>query len=142
MNDEAPAAPAALGYSYQCEVALLGYLSRDDPPADISIELLDDVAFEGAQTELLQSKYEVTPGSLGNSSPKLWKTLRVWAETDGSHPEALLFLVTTAHAADGSIAALLRDDAARAPAEAHDRLVAVARATANRRSSVARSKRS
>lgn len=132
MSNGFSAAPSALGYIYQCEVALLGYLRRDDPALDVSIELLDDVAFEGAQTELLQSKYEITPGSLADASTKLWKTLRVWAETTLARPDALLVLFTTSLAADGSIAALLRDDDDRDPQTAHDRLVATGRATSNR----------
>lgn len=132
MSEEFSAAPSALGYLYQCEVALLEYLRRYDPALDVSLELLDDVAFEGAQTELLQSKYEVRPGSLTDSSPSLWKTLRVWSETNASHPEALLLLFTTAHAPDGSIAALLRRDHARDPKSAHKRMVTIARATSNK----------
>jgi hypothetical protein len=42
---------------YECEVALLEYLRRHDPALDVYVELLDDVAFEGAQTDLLQAKY-------------------------------------------------------------------------------------
>ena len=132
MSSGFSAAPSALGYIYQCEVALLEYLRRDDPALDVSIELLDDVAFEGAQTELLQSKYEITPGSLGDASTNLWKTLRVWAETAVARPDALLVLFTTSLAADGSTAALLRDNDDRDPQTAHDRLVATGRATSNR----------
>lgn len=131
------AAPSALGYVYQCELALLGYLNRHDPALSVSIELLDDVAFEGRQTELVQSKLEVTPGSLADSSPKLWKTLRVWAENDSSFPDAVLILMTTGHAEDGSIAALLRADTDRRPDVAHDRLLAVARASTNQQLSPA-----
>jgi hypothetical protein len=125
------AAPSALGYVYQFELALLGYLRRDDPALAVSIELLDDVAFEGEQTELMQSKLEITPGSLTDSSPNLWKTLRVWAENDSSFPDSVLILMTTGHAPDGSIAALLRADAARDPARAHDRLLNIAGASTN-----------
>jgi hypothetical protein len=126
------AAPSALGYVYQFELALLGYLGRDDPALAISIELLDDVAFEGEQTELLQSKLEITPGSLTDASVNLWKTLRVWAESDSANPGAVLILMTTGHAPEGSIAALLRDDGSRDPARAHNRLLNAAGASTNK----------
>lgn len=125
------AAPSALGYVYQFEIALLGYLGRDDPGLAVSIELLDDVAFEGEQTELLQSKLEITPGSLTDASTNLWKTLRVWAESDSAKPPSVLVLMTTGHAPEGSIAALLRDDGLRDPARAHDRLLSTASASTN-----------
>lgn len=122
------AAPSALGYIYQCELALLEYFRRDDPALDISIELLDDVAFEGDQTELLQAKLHQTPGNLTDSSADLWKTIRVWSESVTDHPEALLVLVTTSTAANGSIASLLRQDD-RDPKSAHRRLVDIARSS-------------
>lgn len=131
-NQTFSAAPAALGYFYQCELALLEFLRRDDPALDLSIELLDDIAFEGAGLELLQAKYHVEPGNLTDGSPDLWKTLRVWSEGDAVQPDATLILVTTGNAADGSVAALLRDDAQRDPDTAHDRLVTQARTRTNR----------
>lgn len=130
MN-EFSAAPSALGYIYQFELALLGYLRRDDPALAISIELLDDVAYEGEHTELLQSKLEITPGSITDSSPSLWKTLRVWSESDSSFPDAVLVLMTTGHAPDDSVAALLRGDDARNPTGAHDRLLSIAGSSTN-----------
>jgi hypothetical protein len=126
------AAPSALGYVYQFELALLGYLGRTEPALAVSIELLDDVAFEGEQTELLQSKLEITPGSLTDASANLWKTLRVWADHNLANPAAVLILMTTGHAPAGSIAALLRDDGVRDPGGAHDRLLSVARASTSR----------
>lgn len=85
----------------------------------------------GPQTTLLQGKYEVSPGNITDSSPRLWKTLRVWCAAATTHVDALLVLFTTSHAAAGSIAALLRNDDARDPIEAHRRLTAIARATSN-----------
>jgi hypothetical protein len=127
LSDLFSAAPSALGYFYQCEVALLELLDRDDPALELSIELLDDIAFEGAQTELLQSKLQITAGSLTDGSADLWKTLRVWSEAEASYPEALLVLVTTAEAPEGSIAAALRSDDRRDADSAHDRLIEHAR---------------
>ena len=128
---EFSAAPSALGYVYQLELALLGYLRREEPALAVSIELLDDVAFEGKQTELLQSKLEITPGSITNASTNLWKTLRVWAENNSAYPGAVLILMTTGHAPGGSIAALLREDEDRDPTRAHDLLLSIARASTN-----------
>jgi hypothetical protein len=122
------AAPSALGYMYQCELALLELLRRRDPSLDVSIELLDDIAFEGAQTTLLQSKLHIKQGSLSDGSPDLWKTLRVWSESSRTHPDAQLVLLTTSSAPSGSIAELLRSEG-RDAARAHDRLVQLAQAS-------------
>lgn len=130
--DQFSAAPSALGYMYQCELALLEFLRRDDFGLELSIEVLDDIAFEGEQTELIQTKYQVTPGSLTDGSTDLWKTLRIWSEAATTQPKALLVLVTTATAASESIAALLRADSGRNPDAAHDRLVTYARSTSSR----------
>ena len=112
------AAASALGYRYQCRVALLGALRRvkSSPDLIIKIECLDDVSFEanGTPAELLQTKHSVTKGSLTDSSAELWKTLRVWSETpsirDGQGP---LFLISTARAPLGSIAEKLEAGDAR-----------------------------
>jgi hypothetical protein len=127
VSDQFSAAPSALGYFYQCELALLELLRRDDPALELSIELLDDIAFEGEQQELLQAKYQVTPGNLTDGSADLWKTLRVWSEGEAKHPEALLVLITTAQAQPGSIASLLKADGDRDADLAHERLVSYAR---------------
>lgn len=123
------AAPSALGYLYQFEIALLEFLRRDDPALEVSIEVLDDIALEGDQIELLQTKLEIKPGSLTDGSAAFWKTLRVWSDSVANVPNALLVLITTATASPGSIAALLRADD-RDPAKAHDRLVDHAKAAA------------
>jgi hypothetical protein len=129
MKDQFSAAPSALGYLYQVEVALLEALRREDPALELSIEALDDIAFEGTQTELLQTKLQITPGSLTDGSGDLWRTLRIWSTLETSQPEALLVLVTTATAQEGSIAALLRSGSQRDPLLAHERLVVYARST-------------
>jgi hypothetical protein len=125
------AAPSALGYIYQYEVGLLEFLRRDDPSLELSIELLDDVAFEGEQTELMQAKYRVRPGNLTDGSAELWKTLRVWSEGVAALPDAALVLVSTANAPDGSIAALLRADANRDTDVAYELLVMYAQSTSS-----------
>jgi len=125
------AAPSALGYLFQCEIALLEALRRDDPALDISLETLDDITLEGNQLELGQVKLHTTPGNLADVSDDLWKTLRVWSTGYRARPRALLTLLTTAHAADGSIASLLDASSQRDAGAAHDRLLAVARSSAN-----------
>jgi len=131
MSADFSAAASALGYIYQCEIALLAFFRRGDPALDISIETADDVVLHGDQLSLTQVKYEVTPGTVADASARLWKTLRVWSSRELTQPEALLVLFTTAHAAAGSIAALLREGDARDHHAAHDRLVATARASTN-----------
>jgi hypothetical protein len=49
---------------------------------ELSIERLDDVAFEtaGDAVELLQTKHHINKqGDLSDASVDLWKTSRVWA---------------------------------------------------------------
>ena len=112
------AAPAALGYFYQCRYALLEALRRL-PVGDrvcIGIETLDDVVFEtdGSAVEILQTKHHINEhATLTDASPDLWKTLRIWIEgrSDGSIPQdAKFFLITTALCSDGTAAAYLRPD--------------------------------
>jgi hypothetical protein len=107
---------------------LLEYLRRDDGAQEISLEVLDDIAIEGEQTELLQVKLQIEPGSLTDGSTGIWKTLRVWSASAASAPDTLLILVTTATAPEGSIASLLRP-VDRDPRRAHERLVEYAKAT-------------
>jgi len=61
------AADSALGYLYQVQVALLWSLRRLRTGEDIavSLETLDDVAFEsaGRPDELLQTKHHQSPSS-------------------------------------------------------------------------------
>jgi hypothetical protein len=82
------ASPSALGYLHQCRCALLLALQRDDiPDFGLSIEKLDDVAIHApssvtaAVVELRQHKLHLSrQGNLGDKSPDIWKTLRVWSE--------------------------------------------------------------
>jgi len=111
------AADATIGYLYQVRSALLWALRRlkSEPEFLVSIETLDDVAFEtvgGDVTDLLQTKHHRKgTASLTDASPDLWKTLRIWFETYASGqipPNANLYLVTTGIAPDSSAASLLR----------------------------------
>jgi hypothetical protein len=112
------ASPAALGYLYQVRYALFEALRRlrHEDDFTISIETLDDVVFEkaGDAPELLQTKHHIKqPADLTDSSPDLWKSMRVWCEgiVKGGLPQGtLFFLVTTGQAASGSAAHYLRPD--------------------------------
>lgn len=119
------AGPSALGYLYQIRHALVMVLASRNPALVVSIEKLDDVAFEesGEATELLSLKHRIkSTANLSDSSTDIWKTLRIWAtkvandEVDLS--SVILSLVTTATASAGSAAALLRDDGNRDETEA------------------------
>lgn len=129
------ASASALGYLYQCRYALLLALRRvEEPNVSISIEKLDDVSFhlEGtpqpAATELRQFKLHAKrQGGLGDKSPDIWKTLKIWAEAVQSKQIDLdlvtLCLVTTSTVSDqNSVQWLLPDPAVRNPEEARKKL--------------------
>ncbi len=108
-----------LGYLYQVRLALLFSLSRMKMDSDffVSIETLDDVAFEspnGHICELLQTKHHRNLiANLTDSSPDLWKTLRIWFEryeTQTIAENTNLFLITTSKAMPGSIASKFKHD--------------------------------
>lgn len=111
------AVDATLGYLYQVRCALLWTLRRlkVDPDFLVSVETLDDVAFESAggdSTELLQTKHHRRgAGALTDASSDLWKTLRIWFEgvaSDTIPPTARLYIVTTGTAPASSAASRLR----------------------------------
>jgi len=127
------AAPAALGYFYQCRYALLEALRRlpEGERICVGIETLDDVVFEtdGSAVDVLQTKHHINAeATLTDASPDLWKTLRIWIEgqADGTIPlDAEFFMVTTAVCPDGTAAAYLRPEG-RDEKKALERLVATA----------------
>lgn len=133
------AAPSLQGYLYQCRYALLEAVRRlpSENRISISIETLDDVVFyqEGEPIELLQTKHHVRPGvNLSDSSPDLWKTLRVWIDRlceTSVPPDSQFFFITTALCEDGTAAAYLRPSG-RDPATALRRLTAAATTSQNR----------
>jgi len=112
------AADSALGYIFQCRLALLLALRRIRSGDEflLSLETLDDVVFEqeGKPPELLQLKHHnKRAANLTDASPDLWKTLRIWCEgtTSGKIPLlASLYLVTTSVSGGGSAAGYLRSD--------------------------------
>lgn len=114
-----------IGYIYQVRYALYLALKDENIDKDISIEKLDDVAFEtgGAAKELLQIKHHIKKtAQLTNSCSDLWKTLRVWSESIINNQIDInsinLSLVTTGTAPDETIAYYLRDDKNRNPQKA------------------------
>ena len=139
-NGKFSAAASAVGYLYQCRFGLLQSLDRLKKSFEfkISFELLDDVEFEeeGKPIELLQTKHHLnSAANLTDASPDLWNTLRVWSEgkRNGDIPEdALLFLITTAVAPQGSAAFYLKPDTASRNVEAAEQhLVATAQSSTN-----------
>src|SRR5262245_38157063 len=121
-NSPFSATGSLLGYLYQVRYALLAALRAHPVTPDflISIELLDDVAFEpvtglGDPAVLFQTKHHLKrTAAITDYSPDLWHTIRIWAElikSDQFIDGTLLNLVTTAVAPPQSIAALLRPSA-------------------------------
>ena len=127
-----------MGYLHQVRYALVLLLRAPNAESNISIEKLDDIAFEedGEAVELLQTKHHVThTGSLTDFSIDLWKTLRVWAVSARSGifdlDSVILSLVTTASAPGDSAAAQLRSDRGRNTAAAIDKLRKAGEASTN-----------
>ncbi|HEX4084854.1 MAG TPA: ABC-three component system protein [Chthoniobacteraceae bacterium] len=133
------AAPSALGYLYQVRYALVLLLEAKDADSVISIEKLDDVAFEegGDPTQLLQFKHHISHRAvMTDSSADLWKTLRIWATKvrDGSLDlsKVILSIVTTSPAPAGSAAHLLRDSVDRDEVSALTKLQKAGAASENK----------
>ena len=79
-SNQHEASASAVGYLFQNRLALLLSLRAiaDFPNRQLSIEKLDDIAFEdsGSPVELIQTKHHLSKqGSLSDASEDLWKTL-------------------------------------------------------------------
>lgn len=123
MTDETvstfSAGSSMLGYLYQVRVALL-WAIRQSRIGDfsVSVETLDDVSFEshGDPVAVLQTKHSILCASgLGDLSPDLWKTLRIWmtGRRSGEVPAtASKFLISTATVSRGTACAALGPEAA------------------------------
>ncbi len=130
ISSQFSAAPSMSGYLFQCRYALLESLNRirEEEEFSLTIETLDDVVFETDEKalELIQTKHHINKAAdLTDSSPDLWKTLRIWCEglTSGNIPSGTIFLlVTTSKAARGSVAAYLKADKDRNVQKAIERL--------------------
>jgi hypothetical protein len=138
MGTTFSAGPHALGYLYQARVALYLLLECPDE-AIVKIEGLDDIEIAGSSVatplELTQLKHHINKeAELTDFSSDLWKSIRVWAEQAGGKSFSLrdtrLILITTAKAANGSVAAMLglKD---RNENEAEKRLLEVANTSKN-----------
>lgn len=128
---------SALGYLYQARYALMLLLSGPEEQG-LALESLDDITLEtsGTPRELLQTKHHVNAqATLTDASAELWKTLRVWssliAEGRVKVPTTQLTLVTTANAAEGSIAQSLRPGSHRDSIATLKRLLTVASSSEN-----------
>ena len=129
------AAPSALGYLYQCRLALCLLLERihNQPDAQIAIERFDDISFEqyGTPEELIQVKHHLgSSPNFGDTSDDIWKTLRAWstAVSNGvvTVPGTIFTIVTTTECSANTAAIFLRDGDGRDVEEAHKKLVAAA----------------
>jgi hypothetical protein len=122
------AGESALGYLYQCRLALWFALVRlrEREDTDVAIESLDDVTFstDGKPTELLQTKHHLNAkANLADTSPDLWKTLRIWASQVSLVRDGVrLFLISTSVASKASAAEMLRNGPGRDVAAAQKRL--------------------
>lgn len=111
------ASASAVGYLFQSRLALwLGLRAiADSPNQQLSIEKLDDIAFEesGSPIELIQTKHHLSKqGSLSDASEDLWKTLHIWTNLTAADSEApfrtRFLLITTSPTPNGSAASFLR----------------------------------
>lgn len=114
------AAPSALGYIYQCQVALLGSLPHALAGRDVltTIEVFDDVAFDfgdGTAREVLQVKHHKRSArDLIDTSADLWRTLGIWSDewrAGGADDGRVMTLMTTQPCRAGSAAEALTDRA-------------------------------
>jgi hypothetical protein len=147
-GDAHSAAASILGYAYQLQSGLLELLRSTvtRPDMSLSIEMHDDIAWEDSAGEvaaLMQYKlHQTREGHLGNSSDDLWRTLKVWLDrpqpADPYGPE--LWMVTTAVASEGSVAAALRVGDSRNVAGAVTALEVVAATSENKDTKKAREK--
>jgi hypothetical protein len=129
QKSEFDASASMLGYLYQIRFGLYLSLKKlldvDDPEQfNISIEILDDVAFDnkGTAIELLQTKFHGRPGNLTDRSPDIWKTIRVWIDAINNGNTILgsttLTLVTTQSLPANTIAYFLSTESGRDTAKA------------------------
>ena len=127
MTSTHSAAGSALGYQYQADYCLYALLKDGGPGRSITLELHDDVAWDqdGTAEEKLQIKHTIHgKGGLGDKSPEMWKTIKVWLD-DGQAANSdgpALKLVSTGTAQQDSAAYLLKDLDTRNAAAAASKL--------------------
>lgn len=139
MSTPFSAGPQALGYLHQARYALFALLSDDRAEAAVAIEGLDDVTVEGEGfIRLDQLKHHIKEAAtLTDSSPELWKTLRVWSDSlyrnEWKPEEVTLNLITTAQAGGDSVAAFLKKGKGRDEAKAYKQLLEIANTSSNQK---------
>lgn len=115
-NSKFAARSSVMGFIYQFRYALLESLRRIPEPFTVSIETLDDIVFKDSNLKivLIQTKQHLATKTvnLTNSSPDLWKTLRIWCTEilAGRCTDSDFYLVTTSQASERSIGAFLSPD--------------------------------
>ncbi|NOU70926.1 hypothetical protein GC098_05695, partial [Paenibacillus sp. LMG 31458] len=133
MTTQFSAGGSAIGYLYQSRYALYLLLQRID--SSISIERLDDVAFEDGFTpyELLQLKHHLNSNaSLTNACVDLWKTIRVWSEAMRSGTSVgRLTLITTSTVSQDTIGYYLKDNMDRHATKAKSLMLQVISTSTN-----------
>lgn len=130
VSSQFSAGGSAIGYIYQVRFALYLILKDENLEKEVSIERLDDVAFEegGTPEELIQLKHHLNrKASLTNGCSDLWKTIRVWSEAIKKKqiqlPGVMLSLVTTGVAPKDSAPYYIKADLNRNPDKARDILL-------------------
>ena len=141
MSDQFSASEHLVGYLYQIRYALFILLKkiRDESGIELSIEQLDDVAFErqGEPIELLQLKHHISKrAALTDSSSDLWKTIRIWSTQIAENPnrfnEVILTLITTSKAPELTIPSWLKRDEHRDETQALNNLISIANKSKNK----------
>lgn len=147
MSGSHNASASLTGYLFQARYALLRGLEegRRHPSHGLSIEKLDDVAFEdaGEPVELIQTKHHVKNSDVTDSSVDLWKTLNIWVRRLNEDPTSvvntrLVFLTTDAAAPDTALSMLRQVGDGRDEARAGALLFSVAKTSKNRVTAAAR----
>jgi hypothetical protein len=121
------ASSSAIGYIYQVRYALYLILQDINYEKEVSIERLDDVAFEegGTPRELIQLKHHLKrTAALTNGCSDLWKTIRVWSDAvkkkEIDIDSVILSLVTTGTTSTNTAPYFLKPNLNRNPEKAHE----------------------
>jgi len=105
----------SLGYLYQIRYGLFLLVSSQNPDSKLFIEKMDDISIETPSSmNYYQTKYHVNSvANLTDSSPDLWKTIRVWSEQLLSGQidinNSFFNLITTATTSQNTIPYLLKN---------------------------------
>ncbi|MGQ0794876.1 MAG: hypothetical protein ACT4N5_01665 [Nitrosopumilaceae archaeon] len=138
------AASSALGYLFQAREGLL-LLLNSEPKTVMYLERFDDIEFEkdGSPTELIQLKHKPRSAtSLSDTSPDIWKTLRIWIEAHKSRhvnlDNTIFTIITTNKAEHNSVASVLGlDQSKRDVKYAVETLTTVAKTSVSKTNEVA-----